>query len=60
MQFGFVAAGEEPGRLEHNINVQSFPRQVRRIAVLQDSNFVPAYDDVFVVIPDFAVEFAVD
>ena len=59
MQFGFVAAGEEPGRLEHNINVQFFPRQVRRIAVLQDSNFVPAYDDVFVVITDFAVEFAV-
>ena len=58
MQFGFVATGEEPGRLEHNINLQFFPRQVRRIAVLQDSNFVPPYDDVFVVITDFAVEFA--
>src|ERR1700730_18604447 len=59
MQFGFVAAGEEPGRLEHNIYVQFFPRQVRRIAVLQDSNFVPAYDDVFVVITNLTVEFAV-
>src|SRR5438034_11244104 len=59
MQLGFVAAGEEPGRLEHNINVQFFPREICRIALLQNLNFVTAYDDVFVVITDFAVEFAV-
>src|SRR5205814_10284864 len=59
MQFGFVAAGEEAGRLEYNINVQFFPRQVRRVTVLQDSNFVPAHDDVLVIVTDLAVEFAV-
>ena len=59
MQLGFVAAGEKPGRFKHNIDVQFFPRQVRRIAFLEDFNFVTAHDDVLVVVTDFAVEFAV-
>jgi acyl-CoA thioesterase I len=59
MQFGFVAAGEEPSRFEHDIDVQFFPRQVGRIAVLQDLNFVTAHDDVLVIVTDLAVEFAV-
>src|SRR5205823_14082865 len=59
MQLGYVAAGEQPGRFEHDINVEIFPREIRRIALLQNLNFVAAYDDILVIVSDFAVEFAV-
>ena len=59
MQFGFIAVGEQPGRLQHNINVQFFPRQIRRIAVFQHFNFVAADDNIFIVVADLALEFAV-
>ena len=59
MQFGFVAAGEETGRFQHNINVQFFPRKVCRIAILHDPDLVTAHDDILVVVTDLAVEFAV-
>src|SRR5438093_1190270 len=36
-----------------------FPRQIRRIALLQHLNFVTADDNVFVIVTDLAFEFAV-
>src|SRR4029434_10464967 len=39
-------------------NVEFFPWEVRRIAFLEDFNFVTAHDDVLVVVTDFAIEFA--
>src|SRR5213078_4304857 len=36
-----------------------FPRQGRRVALLQNFNFVPADDNAFVIITDLAVEFTV-
>ena len=59
MQIGFVAAGEQPGGFEHDINAQFFPRQIRRVALLQHFNFVPPDDNIFVIVADFAVELAV-
>ena len=60
MQLSLVAAREKAGRLEHNVDLQFLPRQVRRVALFQDCNLVPAHDDVFLVIADLAVEFPVD
>jgi hypothetical protein len=59
MQVGLVTAGEQPSRFEHDINVEFFPREVGRIALLQDFDFVTSHDDMLVVVTDFAVEFAV-
>ena len=58
MQLGFLAAGEQSGRFQHYIDVQFFPRQVRRVALLQNFDFVTTHDDVFVIVTDLAVEFA--
>ncbi len=59
MQLGFIAIGEQARRFKHHINFQFFPRQIPWIAILQDLNFVTAHDDVFIVVTDLAVEFAV-
>ena len=59
MQIGFVAAGEQPGGFEHDINAQFFPRQIRRVALLQHLNFMATDDNIFVVVTDLAVELAV-
>src|SRR5690348_9008903 len=36
------------------------PRQLRRVAFLQDFNLMAAHDDVLLVVANLAVEFAVD
>ena len=60
MQLRFVAAGEKTGRFQDDIHAQIFPGQIGRIAFFQDFNLVAAHDDVFGVVADLAVEFAVD
>ena len=60
VQLGFVAAGEEAGRFQDDIDAQILPGQIARIALLQDLNLVAAHDDVLRVVADFAVEFSVD
>src|SRR4029077_718219 len=59
MQLGLVTVGKETCRFEHDIDVQFFPRQIGRIALLQDLNFVTAHDDVLVIVTNLTVEFAV-
>src|ERR1039457_6520436 len=58
MQLGFVATGEETGGFQYNIDAQIFPRQVARVAFLQDLNLVATHDNVLIVVTDLAVEFA--
>jgi hypothetical protein len=60
MQLGFVAAGEEAGRFQNDIHAKILPRQIAGIAFFQDFNLMAAHDDVFGVVADFAVEFAVN
>ena len=60
VQFGLVAAGEKSGRFQDHVDAQVFPRQISRVAFLEDLNLVTAHDDVLVVVADFAVEFSVD
>jgi len=58
VQLGFLPVGEQSGRFKHHIDVQFFPREIRRVALLQHFDFVTAHDDVFVIVTDLAVEFA--
>ena len=60
MQLSFVAAGKKSGRFQDNIDIESFPREISRIALLQNLNLVAAHDDVFLVVTDFTVELAMD
>ena len=59
MQLGLIPTGEQAGRFEHYIDIQFFPREIRWITILQNLNFVTAHDDIFVVVPNLSVEFAV-
>ena len=43
----------------HYIDIQFFPREIRWITILQNLNFVTAYNDIFVVVPNLSVEFVV-
>ena len=60
VQLGFVAAGEKSGRFQHHIHPQFFPRQIARVALLEDFDLVTAHDDVFIVVADLAVELAMN
>src|ERR1700748_336280 len=60
MQLGLVAASDKAGRFQDDIHAEIFPRQISRIAFLQDLNFMAANDDIFRIETDFAVELAVD
>ena len=60
VQLGFVAAGEEAGRLQDHVHAEIFPGQLGRIALLQNPNLLAAHDDVLVVVTDLAVEFPVN
>ena len=60
VQFCLFAAGEKSGRFEHDLDSQIFPRQFRRVALLQDLDLVPADDDVLIVVADLAVKFPMD
>ena len=60
VQFCFVACGEKTGRFQDNIDIQLLPREIPRVAFLEDLNFVTAHNDVLFVESDFAVEPAMD
>jgi hypothetical protein len=36
VQLSLIAAGEEPGRFQNNIDIQLFPREISRVALLED------------------------
>src|SRR5450432_2140892 len=50
-----ITAGEKAGRLEHDIDAEIFPRQLARIAFLQDLYLVSPNDDVFFIVADLTV-----
>lgn len=60
MQLGLVAAGEEAGRFEHDFDAKILPRKITRIAFLQEPDLVATHDDVFGIVTNLAIEFAVN
>src|SRR5439155_26189438 len=56
VQCRLVASGEKAGRFQDGIDIQLLPREIPRVAFLEELNFVIAHNDVLFVESGIAVE----